>query len=148
VACASAPPSGTIADKRAHQPLRGASAGHDAYLDLWLAEARRLASDDQVARQRKFTAATQGVTFDGGDKYLAAAPHDLEYLVGGVQRMLGGRHRRHFGDIGTCHEILPGAVQNDDPDGRVGVQGDERRAQFGLEREVKRIASLGPIQRQ
>ena len=51
----------------ARDPLRAAAAREDPELDLGKAEARLVARDAQVARERELEAAAEGEAFDGGD---------------------------------------------------------------------------------
>src|SRR5690606_11361421 len=46
--------------------------GHDAQLDLGLAELGRIGGDDEVAHHGKFAAAAEGKARNGGDHRLAA----------------------------------------------------------------------------
>jgi hypothetical protein len=61
-----------LADE-ARQALRAAGAGHDADLDLGLAEARLVGGEDEVAHHRQLAAAAEGEAVHRGDHGLARA---------------------------------------------------------------------------
>ena len=107
--------------------MRAAGAGHDAELDLGLAELRVVPGDDDVAGHRQLAAAAQGEAAHRGDDRLADAPDPVpvgeRVLAGQVGRVLDGE----LLDVGAGREgALPVAGEHDDPAVGVAVEGLER----------------------
>ena len=110
----------------AGQALAAAHAGANAQLDLWLAEFRGVAGDDEIRHHRHFAAAPQRKSIDGGDPRLAggldqmAAPARKE--VAGIE--IGGGFIGHFLDVGAGGKgLLAAAGQHRTALRRVGFKG-------------------------
>ena len=99
---------------RARQALGAAGARHDADLHLRLAEARRLAGDDDIAMHRQFTAATECEARHGRDQRLREGADRLPGLGGVPAVHLDRIGLRHFDQVGAGGEGLLGAGKHDD----------------------------------
>ena len=83
-------------------------------MDLWLAEARSVGGDDDVAHHRDLAAAAEGKPGDRGDDWLAALPDPLPAAGDEVFEVdFGVGLARHLLDIGAGGKGLVVAGQND-----------------------------------
>ncbi len=133
----------------ARQSLRAASAGNHAQLDFGLAELGRVGRDDDVAHHGKLAAAAQRIAGHRGDHGLADA---LERFP--VARDVFAAvhvHVRpvfHGADVSPRREGLFATGDDDAADVGIGLECQQRGAQFVHELIVQRVERLGTIQRQ
>jgi hypothetical protein len=128
------------------EPLRAAVAGHDAELDLRLAELGVVGGDDQVALHGELAAAAERKAGDRRDHRLAGARDGV--LVGAeiVQENVQIVLARHLLDVGTGGERFFRAGDDDAADAGVGLQRRQRGHQLRDQRGVERIERLRPVE--
>jgi hypothetical protein len=138
----------TLADE-SREALGSAAAGDDAEVDLGLAEARRLARDADVARERQLAAAAETEAVNHGDDGLG------EGIDGGEERAPGhhvalrdGGAPLELTDVGARDEsLLARAGDDDDADGLVLAQLFERGRALGARLDVECVELLRPVDR-
>ena len=108
---------------RPRQPLRATGAGHDAELDLRLAELGILGGHDHVADHRQLAAAAEREAADGRDERRAdrgdPLPAREAALDGQADRRLGGE----LADVGAGGKrARPAPVSDDRPASRIAIE--------------------------
>ena len=131
----------------ARQALGAASAGHHADGDLGLAELGVVRGDDHVAHHRHLAAAAQGHASHRSDHRLAHTAHGLPvaadvFAAVGVAEVVV-LHRR---DVRAGSEGFLAAGEHDATDAGVGVESQQRLAEFVHQLVIQSVHLLGPVQ--
>src|SRR5258706_6550060 len=133
---------------RPRQALRAARAGHDAEIDLGLAELRIVGGNDDVAHQRQLVAAAERVTRDSGDHRLANAAQMLP-VARNVVRHVGVHVAEvlHGGDVRAGGERFLVAGDEDRADALIGIVGIQRLRQLLHQLGVERVEVVRAVER-
>jgi hypothetical protein len=132
---------------RARQPLRATGAGQDADLDLGLAKARVLGSDDEVAHHRQLAATTECKAGHRGDHRFAHLAN--AFPVAGDEATLVHIHEsqlRHRRDVGAGGKGFVAAGDDDAADTVVAIGRAQRSAEFIHQRVVECVQLFRPVQ--
>ncbi len=129
----------------AQQPLRAASARHQAELDLRLAELRGSRGHDDVGMHGKLAAAAERIALHRGDDGLRAAGYHVPVTMRLLREHVGRAELFERLDVGAGGEIPAPAADDDRADLWVfGKAGDRRRELFA-DFEIDGVARLGAI---
>lgn len=140
-------PAGHLVADDAGQPLGPAPAGNDTEVDLRLADDGVLGGDPQVAGQREFTPAAEGVAVDRGDDRRGERLYVVHHALAefGVRLRLLDRHLGHALDVRARDErVVPGA-RDDEHAGLPALCLGERARHVGQCLFVQGVEAVGAV---
>ena len=131
---------------RARQPLRAADARNDRKLDLRLAELGGVGRDHDIALHHQLAAAAERETRNRGYHWLAGIGGSVPGAGEIAHDHVDGGLVDHLLDVGAGRESFLRTGDHDAADPRIGVERRNRLRQLVIERPVKRIERLRPVE--
>jgi len=131
----------------AGEPLRAAGAGHDAEIDLWLAEGGIVAGKNNVAGHGELAAAAERVARDRRDDRLAAIADAVERRDEIAAIGLDEGLLVHLLDVDAGGKRLLAAGDDDAADFRIGLEAVKRAVELLDEERIQRVQRMRPDER-